>query len=130
VLDRALKGYIAPLPIGATQSTSSTDKFTALEPIDIFDAFISGSENFKDIGVRLGKFAIQNKVASELVSSFEKSGDPFSAAKAAYSASIKGTGTLQFKTSKGTSLNLYSPTTFEQGSSLSHVDLTNSARPV
>lgn len=94
----------------------------ALEPVDIFDSFLSGTRfNFKDLAKDLESFGNQEITASEFLTSFEQSGKPFEAAQRLFQESTRGQGTLFFNAKDGSKISLYSPSKYEQGSSVSHV---------
>ena len=100
---------------------------SALEPVDIFDSFISGSRyNFKDLAKDLESFGNQGTTAAEFLPNFESSGRPFLAAQRLFQESTQGQGKLFFTTRDGTKVQLYSPSRYEQGSSVSHVAISNS----
>ena len=111
------QGYLATLPIGILTNPKVTTStvFSGLEPIDIYDSFIEG---YKELGLQLSKFGRRNLALNSFLYELENSGEPFDAAKQMYKAATNGK--LAFKDARGLS-GLYSPPTYEQGSSLSHV---------
>jgi hypothetical protein len=93
-----------------------------LEPIDIFDSFIPVLDA---AGERISQFPTQSLTYLRFISAFENSGDPFRAAQQAYQSATRP---LQF-VSGNQNVSLYTPASFEQGSSLSHVTLAQSNQP-
>ena len=84
--------------------------------------FISGQNyNFSDLAREIQKFGRQNIGAAEFLRRFEQSGVAFEAAQKVYVESTRGQNTLFFTGMDGSKIPIYTPTTFEQGSSLSHI---------
>ena len=99
---------------------------SALEPVDIFDSFITGSRfSFKDLAKDIESFGNQNTQAADFLRSFERSGKPMEAAQKLFQESTRGQNQLFFNARDGTKISLYSPARFEQGSSISHVASSN-----
>jgi hypothetical protein len=119
----ARTGYIVPNMIGASSPEATTSTiFRALEPIDIFDSFVTP---LNEAGARIANFPIQSATFDSFIRSFERSGDPFNAARQAFQAA---TSSLTF-VNGATGVNLYTPTGFQQGSSISHVRLSQANTP-
>ena len=112
------KGYIAPLPIGILKKKSVTAAtiFNGLEPIDIFDSFIG---NFKNLGIKLAGFGMKKLALGSFLYELEHSGRPFDAAKEMYTSATSNT--LSFAPINGSAIPIYSPSSYEQGSTISHV---------
>jgi hypothetical protein len=115
-------GYIAPNMIGANADATTATLFRAMEPIDIFDSFVPALNSAGEI---IANFPIQSSTYLTFISSFERSGNPFNAARDVYQASLNP---LSFEVGD-TKINLFTPTTFQQGSSLSHVPLSQANGP-
>jgi hypothetical protein len=116
--------YLAPNLFGAQNGASSSDIFRYMEPVDIFDSFVSnGNVQFKDLAARIAKFPIQEQNFRRFISNFEASGDPFQAAQEAYRLATRGDTSLVFTPPGGQPIPLYQPRDYQQGSSLSHVTL-------
>jgi hypothetical protein len=116
-------GYIVPNMIGASSPDATTSTiFKALEPIDIFDSFVAP---LNDAGAKIANFPIQSAKFDDFIRNFERSGEPFNAARQAFQAA---TSSLTFVNGQS-SVNLYTPVGFEQGSSISHVRLSQANTP-
>ena len=122
-------GYIAPLPLNAFDGKItlqgplySTTVLSGLEPITIYDYFIVGRDyTFAKLAKDIQLFGRQNINVLDFLKRFEQSGKPFTAAKNAYKESTRGQNTLFFVATNNTRIPIYTPTTFDQGSSLSHI---------
>jgi hypothetical protein len=116
-------GYLAP---GIFGSDANAQEFSFLNPLDIFDSFVRGSDQLTNIGRRLAQLPRVNaRSIREFVNRFEASGENFRAAENAYQISTRGTNSIRFVPEGGNEIILYSPSRYEQGSSLSHVDARN-----
>jgi hypothetical protein len=108
--------YAAPFVAGVADKNQILYK--SLQPIDVFDAFIFGSGlSMKELGRTLNRFSTIPGPIGTFLNKFEKSGDAMWAAQQIYTMM---SNPITFKTSKGVDVPLYSPTTFEQGSTSSH----------
>ena len=95
---------------------------SGLEPVNIYDTFITGRDwKFKELARIIEKYGKQNIAAAEFLKKFEISGEPFAAAQKVYLDATRGDGNLFFNALDGTKIALYSPSTYEQGSSISHI---------
>lgn len=127
VFNGAKPGYLAPIISGADDPSATTQTiFTEMQPLDIFDFFISGNgKNFKDFAKDIASFPRQNSNLFNFLNAYENSGIPFLASQKAYETATSGS--LVFKTVSGLTINLFSSGRFSQGSSISHLSGNNSA---
>lgn len=116
-------GYVAPQPLNPNNAPIYFSTIlSGLEPIGIYDTFITGRNyNFKALGKKIEQFGNQNIAAITFLKKFEASGAPFEAAQQIYQDSTRGDGNLFFNALDGSKIPLFSPITFLQGSSISHV---------
>jgi hypothetical protein len=118
--------YLAPLITGLLESTDpENDRFTGIQPIDVFDSFISSSaKNLKDLGKIMRRFGKQDATLTDIIRKYELSGDPFLASREAYA--ILTSSTCVFNTNSGLQVELYNPSQYVQGSSTSHLTMDKS----
>lgn len=111
-------GYLAPNIFG--DPTASNVSF--LNPLSIYDSFVKGSNPFPDVGRTLATFPQQSSILPRFISVLEASKKHMAATQSAFQMSTRGRNSVQFQPIKGDGVNLYTPSQYEQGSSLSHVD--------
>ncbi|KAI8902543.1 hypothetical protein BC833DRAFT_561589 [Globomyces pollinis-pini] len=112
--------YLAPLPFSQGSGQASAI-VTSTSPISAYDSFIrQGSNNFLDLGRRMTQFNGKKMTVAEYVKAFENSGDPMTAATAAYKMAVSSQ--LKFITSSNLEIPLNSPDSFAPGTSVVHVD--------
>ncbi|KAI8905941.1 hypothetical protein EDD86DRAFT_173799, partial [Gorgonomyces haynaldii] len=115
--------YIAPL-LFSNGPTQNTAKVLQFEPLDNYDQYLINANNKEPVQVladSIFKFQKRNVLISDFISSFERSGSPYTSAQAMRSLVKKGSKTVAFLTNDGKSVGLTTGT-YEQGTSLVHLD--------
>jgi hypothetical protein len=121
---RGRPGYLAPGIFGADENAR---EFSFLNPLDVFDSFMRGSDQFSNTGRQLARLSRVNaRSIREFVERFEGSGEVFRNAQGIFQASTRGSNSVRFVPQRGSEVIMYTPSRYEQGSSLSHVDSRNS----
>jgi hypothetical protein len=105
-----------------------TTPVSTLKPINIYDFYVrSDRESYVDLAKRLSAFPKQRQPIGDFLTRFQRSGDPFQAARSIFQMASAGVGRLRFQPPQGQPIVLFSPTRYAQGSTGSHVDLAANA---
>jgi hypothetical protein len=114
-------GYLAPLPFAQGNSDQSSIVST-FSPLTIYDSFLrSRSENFADLGRNVLRFRPNQLRLPNFISAFESS-PQMQSARQAMSGASGGQDSLRFQAPSGQAISLHSPSRFQQGTSVTHVD--------
>jgi hypothetical protein len=114
-------GYLAPLPFAQGNSDQSSVVST-FSPLTIYDSFLrSRSENLADLGRNVMRFRPNQLRLPIFISTFESS-PQMQSARQAMSGASGGQDSLRFQAPSGPAISLHSPTRFQQGTSITHVD--------
>ncbi|KAJ3323407.1 hypothetical protein HDV06_001927 [Boothiomyces sp. JEL0866] len=114
--------YIAPLPFAQGNSLSSATA-SALAPLSIWDSFVrSANASFADLGRAVTSFKQNNVPLSQFITNFETSGDPYNAAHQMMQLISSGPNQIFFETNSKMSVQLFSISSYRQGSTLVHVN--------
>jgi hypothetical protein len=113
-------GYLAPLPFAQGSSDQSAIVST-FSPLSIFDSFLRSTTDFATLGREILKYRPKDIRLPDFISGFESS-PQFANARLAMTGATGGTDALRFQPVNGQSISLHSPSRFQQGTSISHVD--------
>jgi hypothetical protein len=111
-----------------TDDVTTRTPVSTLKPLNVFDFFVKGpSDSYVDLYRRMDAFPKRKRTIGAFLTEFQRSGDPFDAARTAFRVASAGIGRLTFNPPNGNPIVLFSPTRFSQGSSGSHLDLVANA---